>query len=290
MDWNGLAGGPREFAQLRPASVLGAGGGRRRRPPPGFDWSGHSSDSSCSAGGHYPKSGSSTPREDREETRRKVDQMERQLASLCSLVHSALLPRRDSGVDLEMAQLRAQILDAGRSDRTMSGNGSNSLADSTTSTLSNGTAAYCVAHKERSLSQVMAELVGLRSELDGLKREAQVSRGGCDVAHQAAAGNELMMLVKRNALNGHEMIQRALQQARGTASMAIGAHQVLSNGSSTLLERLANVQSALRAFEAHLENSEWGSTACLREHGWILLLSTKCRAKFNTAPEVGGGG
>lgn len=172
MDWNGLAG-PREFAQLRPASVLGGGGGRKRRPPPGFDWSGHSSDSSCSAGGHYPKSGSSTPREDREETRRKVDQMERQLASLCSLVHSALLPRHDSGIDVEMAQLRAQILDTGGLDRL---NG-NSLSDLTNSTLSNG-AAYCNGHEERNLSQVQAELVGLKSELNGLRRDAQVGEKG----------------------------------------------------------------------------------------------------------------
>jgi hypothetical protein len=95
LEWNGRnAGGKgggamagRELAQLRPASVLGgerdgSGGNGRRRRSTGFtplmmsnDWSGHSSDtSSCSAGAQYPKSGSSTPtREDREETRRKVD-------------------------------------------------------------------------------------------------------------------------------------------------------------------------------------------------------------------------
>lgn len=84
------------------------------------------------------------------------------------------------------------------------------------------------------------------------------------------------------------MIQRALEQVKGT-SMAIAERQLL-NGSSTLLERLANVQSALRAFEAHLENSLVVAVIAFGIWTFSFSLSAKCRTEFNTTVEVGGGG
>lgn len=104
--------------------------------------------------------------------------LERQLASLCSLVHSALLPsnssRRDSTVSAELAQLRAQIVEYEPPPIHLNGGGT-PMVDSTTSTLSNGSAIFCNGER-RDFGKILADLGSMKTELGELKREAQVGQ------------------------------------------------------------------------------------------------------------------
>lgn len=111
-------------------------------------------------------------------TLRKVDSLERQLASLSELVRSALLPpcnRELMGANWrELAQLRSDIL---ASDSVTS---STIGPDSMTESASSGVPSTPMMSLGRKIGPtkelVLNQLETIRTELDTLKREAIVSR------------------------------------------------------------------------------------------------------------------
>lgn len=272
LEWKGIGQkgtSGRELAQLRPASVLGNRNGcelmrqqqhrnsnsnKNTNRMDAIYWGGNSSDSSCySTGAHYPKSGSSTPQiMEQDQTRRKVDNLERQLASLCSLVHSALFPASHE-TQKELAQLNAEILDkttiGSANSAINSQNASNPLqngymADSTSSTIAKQLNWQRVApghqrEEAQKFDRMFDHFRILRAEMADLKRGAQ-----------------------QLALNSDGMIQKALEKVRGTLEhrkgMMASDTSLISSffvSSTAQQQRLVNVQSALRTFEASLENT-----------------------------------
>ncbi|KAF7636406.1 AIP3 domain-containing protein [Meloidogyne graminicola] len=155
---------------------------------------------------YYTKSGSSTPREEiveQQETRRKVDNLERQMATLCSLVHCALY--KDNKICENNQQQLIQF------DKTLALPNSSILI-------------------QKEWRNVINEIEIIKEDLNILKLE-----------------------VERNTINGNEMIKNVLNQIKITTNNnnLFQQNSIIGNH----INRLSNVQCALKSFESNLENT-----------------------------------
>nr|CAD2167290.1 unnamed protein product [Meloidogyne enterolobii] len=149
------------------------------------------------------------------------ESLERQMATLCSLVQCALLPYREGNVNNNSERQMLQF------------DGALALADSTTSTtLSNGSECFDRFKNDfKEWGHIISELEVIKGDLDLLKQDVQ-----------------------RNTLNGNEMIQDVLNQIKRTTNLNTNLFQqnlFITN----YLNRLFNVQSSLKNFESNLENT-----------------------------------
>uniref|UniRef100_A0A914HBQ7 Cytochrome b561 domain-containing protein n=1 Tax=Globodera rostochiensis TaxID=31243 RepID=A0A914HBQ7_GLORO len=236
---------------LRPASVQpqldGNGQNHRRttgqtslgwREQASDSWqssSAYSSDSSTS--GPYARSGTTTPvhmhiREDHH-TQRKVDSLERQLASLSELVRSALLPPREFSGDhwQELAQLHSEVLGFS-GNPSLSTVGIGTMSESVSSTVSNTTLPPEKGVAASTTKADLSELAAIRADLEALRS-----------------------VTIRNALRGRVLLEKTLDRMRTVKGWPRTEQDELEKRKDVCVGRLERLQRALREFEQALENT-----------------------------------
>ncbi|KAI3413587.1 hypothetical protein GPALN_011076 [Globodera pallida] len=236
---------------LRPASVqpqLDGNGQNHRRTtgPTSLGWreqasdswqssSAYSSDSSTS--GPYARSGTTTPvhmhiREDHH-TQRKVDSLERQLASLSELVRSALLPPREFSGDhwQELAQLHSEVLGF-PGNPSLSTVGIGTMSESVSSTVSNATLPLEKGVAASTTKADLSELAAIRADLEALRS-----------------------VTIRNALRGRVLLEKTLDRMRAAKGWPRTEQDELEKRKDVCVGRLERLQRALREFEQALENT-----------------------------------
>ncbi|KAL3068355.1 hypothetical protein niasHT_030646 [Heterodera trifolii] len=238
-----------EHGALRPASVqpqLDEQTYGRTNGPKAIGWREHASDSwqsssayssDSSTSGPYARSGTTTPVHVREDqhTQRKVDSLERQLASLSELVRSALLPPRElsSAHWRELSQFHTDIVGfSGNSPASAAAIGP--MSESVSSTASNATLPLekCTGTMSNRKAKVPAELAAIRADLEALRSETI-----------------------RNALRGRSLLEQTLDRMRRAKGWPNTEQDELERRKSICTIRLERLQRALREFEQSLENT-----------------------------------
>ncbi|TKR64443.1 hypothetical protein L596_024970 [Steinernema carpocapsae] len=267
-------------SSLRPASAVPVGSGTDRmynpqkaRRTPVYDpyYDPYASDTSSQG----PRSGSVTPIIDKE-ARFRMETMERQLAGLSTLVHSALATKGISETaSRDMANLRREILafhpEVAEADR-LSSSAEPQAASAAASSIADSSTSSFVHHSgndyHQELIRLKRQLTSAQVEMKQIRRAAQINaQSSKDILHE--------VFDKITTLMQHKMNERSVlddEPMKPQNDLVRQEH----------VSQFSALQNTLQAFETHVENVRRSVLNTNRK-----LRMTEVEAMTNSLTQIG---